>query len=83
MTIDTIKELIILWAPTIAAVFSYIGLIFGVIRRFNNIREDLAKKDKVEALEDKLERLTQQNEELQKLLYKEIETNTKIKEKVI
>lgn len=77
---ETIMYYIISLAPSIVAICTSIGAIVSILKKFASLREDVHKKVEMEELKEKLEIAMSDSKELQRLLKKEIETRTHIKE---
>lgn len=77
------NEQIIMWLILIAGgadVLSVIGIAIGILSKFKDLRKAVDEKVDVKELQQKLDIAISENRELQRILKKEIETRTHIRE---
>lgn len=66
--------------PSASVVITSIATTIGILKEFKDLRSDVKKKVEMEELKEKLEVILSENRELQRILKKEIETHTHVKE---
>lgn len=76
-------EQILMWLVLIAGgaeVLSVIGMAIGILSQFKTLKKSVDEKVDVKELQEKLEIVISENRELERILKKEIETRTHIRE---
>lgn len=66
--------------PSATVALTSIATTIGILSKFNTLRSDVKKKVEMEEVQQKLEVVLSENRELQRILKKEIETHTHVKE---
>lgn len=66
--------------PSATVVISSIATTIGILAQFKSLRSDVKEKVEMEEMKQKLEVVLSENRELQRILKKEIETHTHVKE---
>lgn len=77
---ETIITYCIALLPSFVSIITALGTAIGILKQFKDLRNDVEKKVDVQELQKKLEVAISENRELEKILKKEIESRTHIKE---
>lgn len=77
---DILTTYLITLLPSATAILTTAGTLIAFLKNFKTLRSDVKSKVEMEELRAKLEASYAENLELQKLLKKDIEVQTKIKE---
>lgn len=79
---EQIIEYIVMIAPSAAAIITAIITVVKILRSFNDLRADVRDKTKMQNLEEALADALYEVNELKKLLRKELEAKTRVKQDV-
>lgn len=78
---EQIITLLIALIPSFVAIVTTVSTAFGILKNFKELRNSVNEKVDVKELQHKLEVAISENKELERLLKKDIESRTHIKEK--